>query len=180
MVFFCLLEKGTCRAGHTPNGWCNVKVVNLLSLERLKRSLVDGVTDLSLVHNFSIYMDGTVAKSLFNTTCLRTPIIPLGHSMLLSKLFNFNDITLYSVAILLLVVMALVSLNVERTEKRKNALATPVNPIEMDSHPRSFDSSKPLINETVEHEYGLTFTTNLSTVRVCKLCQVAKTILNCF
>ncbi len=67
--FFSLLENGACRPGYTPSSWCNVKIENLFSLERLKESLVNNDPDLSLVHNYSICMDGTVAKSLFNTIC---------------------------------------------------------------------------------------------------------------
>ncbi len=118
MVSFCLLENGACRAGHTPNGWCNVKVGNLLSLELLKESLVDDEPDLSLVHNYSICMDGTVAKSLFNTTCLQTPIIPLEHSMLISKPFILSTIIICLVALILIVVIALLALYVVRAQKR--------------------------------------------------------------
>ncbi len=126
--------------------------------------------DLSLVHNYSICMDGTVAKSLFNTTCLQTPIIPAELSMRTSKPFIFNVMILCPVALILVVVIALLALYVVRTQKRKNAptmtlhtnsqsqsaTATSASTIQKDSCPRSFDSKTPLIHEKVEHEEGLT------------------------
>ncbi len=193
MVSFCLLENGACRAGYTPNGWCNVKVGNLLSLERLKRSLVNDVPDLSLVHNYSICMDGTVAKRIFKTSCLQAPIIPTELSMRISKPFNFNVIIPFCLVVVLIVVIALLALYDVRTQKRKNtptmslhaksqshsATGTSVSTIQKDSSPRSSDSSMPLICETVEHEQGLISPPNLSTVRVWKWCQPLPSGRNC-
>ncbi len=148
-MFFLLLENGACRPGYTPSSWCNVKIASLFSLERLKESLVDGEPDLSLVHNYSICMDGTVAKSLFNTTCLQTPIIPAELSMRISKPLIFNAIILCPVALVLVVVIALLALYDVRTQKRKvtptmtlhannqsqSVTATSVGTIEMNSPP---------------------------------------------
>ncbi len=116
-IFFTVRER--CLSAWSS--WCNVKLANIFSLERLKGSLVDGEPDLSLVHNNSICMDAAVAKSLFNTTCLRTPIIPVGLSMRISRPFMFYAIILSSVALILGVMIALLALYVERTQKRKNA-----------------------------------------------------------
>ncbi len=145
---------------------------NLLSLELLKKSLVDDVPDLSLVHNYSICMDGTVAKSLFNTTCLQTPIIPAQLSMRISKPSISNASILCPVALVLVVMIALLALYDVRTQKRKvtptmtlhaksqshSSTATSASTIQKDSSPRSFDSNTPLICETVERQDGLTFT----------------------
>ncbi len=65
-VFFVAADNGACQDGVSPRGWCSVEIKDLLNLEEI----AGPVPDLSRVHKSPICMDRSVAKELFNTTCL--------------------------------------------------------------------------------------------------------------
>ncbi len=65
-VFSFTIDRDRCRVGVSPDDWCNVRVDNLLDLERIRGDELD----LSIRHTTPICMDKTIARTYFNATFL--------------------------------------------------------------------------------------------------------------